>query len=143
MQKKHFPKLPAIGTRTLETEVLACGHVADGPKQHGKPMCRACFIKDAQEQVEAVENEYELRVPIRGSAKQIEFARSIRARKVLGIATRVADGTAPAKMLAKLDEFRTKSEAKWFIDNRLYRTKLKVAEGATTEDEGEGASDEE
>lgn len=120
-------KLPPVGSRVVPSgEPLSCGHYPLSDKDLGKPVCYACWLAEESSQIEAAELEYGLTVQIRGkSEKQIFAARKIRAIKVSGIAARIADGTHTDKLLEKLDEFRTQTEAKWFFHQRFFKTQTK------------------
>jgi len=125
-------KLPPIGTRlntsrlTNDLTPLACGHRALSEKDLGKPMCYACWLAEERAAVEAMEEEYGLTIEIIGkSEKQVFQARHIRALKVAGIAARIADGTHTDKLLEKLDEFRTESDAAWFFRQRFFKTAVR------------------
>jgi hypothetical protein len=111
-----------------ETYLLECGHEG-AVRAH--TLCHACYMANRDMKTEETERDHGLHIQIVGSPKQVAYARNIRAHKVSALAAKVLAGTATVKDCEKLDEFRTKAVAKWFIDNKMYaingKKKLKKA----------------
>ncbi len=124
MKTPRKRSLPPIGATFSSLHgPLPCGHPPVSEKDQGKQMCVNCWLADRQETIAAIEREFELTAVILGTPRQVWAARSIRAFKVAGVADRIEAGTATVKMLEMLNKFRTRTDATWFLHNRLYSTR--------------------
>lgn len=123
-------KFPPVGwiPESLRPKRMACGHFSkSGTKVH--PDAKLCFdCYNAKVAAKAKELEAALELPkLVGTPKQIAWASSLRAIKLLGLFHTLKNRNS-AKLNAKADWFRTETSADAIIRNKLYFTGAKTAD---------------
>ena len=117
-------RLPPIGYRPeSHTRQLPCGHLSGEKTQPDHQMCSNCYAKMKSTKVAELEAKYDLVVKLDGSPKEVAWAREIRAMKVDSLAQTILSGSANEKQYKLMDDLRTQSEARWFINSRTKKTK--------------------